>query len=74
MAHHTCKFSEFNFEHKSSISIHCDNQSTRYIAKDYVFPNCTKHIVIDYYLVRDYLVKKVIYTSFTSSSKQLADI
>lgn len=50
------------------------NQSVIYIAKNNVFYDSTKHIEIDYHLVRDYLMKKVFCTLFTLSSKQLNDI
>lgn len=56
---------ELGFEHKSLMSMHYDNQSVIYIAKNYVYHNRTKQIKIDCYLVQDYLVKKVICTLLT---------
>lgn len=60
---------EFGFEHKSSISMHCNNQSAIYITKNLMFHDCTQHIEVDCHLVKDYFVRKVICTPFTSSSK-----
>lgn len=82
MDHTKCKLLQSNnlltelvrFKLKIFIPIHCDNQYAIYISKNLVFPNCTKYIEVNYYLIRDYLVKNVIYTPFTLLSQQLIKI
>jgi len=54
--------------------IFCDNQSVIYIAQNQKLHERTKHIKVDYHLVRDVWTKKVISLPFTPSSKQLADL
>jgi len=50
--------------------MHCNNQSTIYIAQNSIFHERTKHIEI----VRDDWMKKLVMFQFTLSSKQLADL
>ena len=53
--------------------MHCDNQFTIYIAKNLVFHERTKHLEVDFPLVRDASTKNVISLLFIPSSKQLID-
>jgi len=54
--------------------MHCDNQSTIYIAQNPIFYERTKYIEIDCHFVRDTWTKKVVTFQFTLSSKQLIDL
>ena len=65
---------ELGFRQPEPMSMHCDNQSTIYIAQNPVFHERTKHIEIDCHFVRDTWTKKVVMFQFIPSSKQLADL
>lgn len=51
---------EFGFKTKSPMPIHCDNQSTIYVAQNLVFHDHTKYIEVNYHLVQDTMAKKLI--------------
>ena len=46
---------------EQSSFLYCDNDSTRYIVANLVFHERTKHIEIDYHIVRKKLKKGLIY-------------
>jgi len=44
---------ELGFRHHGPMPMFCDNQTAIYIAQNPVFHERTKHIEVDYHLVRD---------------------
>lgn len=81
MAHTACKLlwlknllTEFGFKLKYPTTMYCDNQSAIYTIKNLLFHDRTKYIKVDYHLVQDVMMKKVICIPFNPSSEQLTDI
>lgn len=56
------------------VTLHCDNQSAIYIAKNPVFHDRTKHIEIDCHFTRDKVLEGLIQLSYLPTQHQLAYI
>jgi len=54
--------------------LYCYNNSTRYIATNPLFHECTKHIKIDCHIVREKLKKGLIHLFPISTIEKLTDI
>jgi len=59
---------------EQSSLLYCDNDSTRYIAANPVFHECTKHTEIVCHIVGEKLKKGLIHLLPISTTEQLADI
>ncbi|KAL0318213.1 UNVERIFIED_CONTAM: Retrovirus-related Pol polyprotein from transposon RE1 [Sesamum calycinum] len=65
---------ELGFMYDDPVPMHCDNQAAIHIASNPVFHERTKHIEVDCHFVREAIMSQKIYTPFTPSSGQRADI
>ncbi|KAL2923679.1 Retrovirus-related Pol polyprotein from transposon TNT 1-94 [Bienertia sinuspersici] len=65
---------ELDIHHLKPVTLHCDNQSALYIAKNPVFHERTKHIEIDYHFTRDKVLEGLLQLSYLPTSSQLADV
>lgn len=65
---------ELSLTNLRPITLHCDNQSTIYIANNPVFHDRTKHIEVDCHLTRDKVLEGLIQLSYFPTTHQLADM
>ena len=56
------------------VTLHCDNQSAIYIAKNPVFHDRTKHIEVDCHFTRDKILEGLIQLTYLPTKSQLADL
>ncbi|XP_017221183.1 uncharacterized mitochondrial protein AtMg00810-like [Daucus carota subsp. sativus] len=56
------------------VTLHCDNQSALYIAKNLVFHERTKHIELDCHFTRDKVLEALLQLTYLPTKSQLADV
>ncbi|KAL9228407.1 hypothetical protein vseg_003993 [Gypsophila vaccaria] len=62
--------SSLGINHTKPIKLLIDNQSALYIARNPVFHERTKHIMIDYHFIRDEITKDTITPSYVHTKQQ----
>lgn len=65
---------EMGVHNLKPITLHCDNQSALYIAKNPVFHERTKHIELDCHFTRDKVMEGLLQLSYLPTKSQLADV
>ena len=56
------------------VTLWCDNEAAVHIVENPIFHECTKHLVIDYHLVREKFKVDLFIPRHISSHSQFADI
>ena len=65
---------DFGIQSKEPATMFCDNEVTLYVVANLVFHERTKHIEIDYHLVREKIQAGCLKTMNVSSQHQLVDL
>ncbi len=63
-----------NFFETQATSLMCDNQSSIELTKNHVFHAITKHIEVQYHLIREKVLSEEIKLIDVSTNEQLADM
>ncbi|XP_019433388.1 PREDICTED: uncharacterized protein LOC109340218 [Lupinus angustifolius] len=67
-------FQDLHIPHPTPISLYYDNNSTLHISANPIFHECTKHIEIDYHIVRERVQNDTFLLLPIASSSQLANL
>lgn len=65
---------EIGVKNGKPITLHCENQSALYIAKNPVYHERTKHIEIDCHFTREKVLEGLLQMTYLPTKLQLADI
>lgn len=65
---------ELGVNHLKPVTLHCDNQSALYIAKNPVFHERTKHIELDCHFTRDKVLEGLLQLTYLPTRSQLGDV
>ncbi|XP_016196129.1 uncharacterized protein LOC107637206 [Arachis ipaensis] len=65
---------ELQAEHKTPFNLFCDNQSALYIAANPIFHERTKHLEVDYHLIRNKAQEGVVKLLLVKTTEQTVDI
>jgi hypothetical protein len=64
---------ELRIPYSRSVRLWCDNMGAKYLASNPMFHGRMKHVDVDYYFVRDQVMKKLLDVRFISTDDQVVD-